>query len=422
MRAHWLVLACGLWLSGVNAGAANVPSQWEQPASALAEQIAGLLGPGQAQLSIRNLSTISASELPMIRRLLEQDLKTHGILNGGPESANTIRITLSEDLRERLWVAEVVQGSETRVAMVHVDLQRQIKSPAEDRTVLRKERYLGRFELTALPGYPVDEPILAVLETHRGLIVLKQTRLLILDKTPDGWDAVKGFDLGKLQFASRDPRGTLHLAKDGDGFVALTAGIECAGRFAPTAELNRPPGEGWSLQCHASDDPWPLGQTDGVEGTTVIKAFFNPARNFFTGVINPNTGVELPRFFAASPLARASGDALLLIGIDGKVQLVENGALSAASGTRDWGSDLAILYSHCGSGTQIVASSSGEALQDSLRAYELPDLEALPASALLNMDGTVTSLWTAQDSNGVFAVVRNAQNEYEVDRVTATCN
>jgi hypothetical protein len=254
------------------------------------------------------------------------------------------------------------------------------------------------------------------------LIVLKQTRLLILDKTPDGWDAVKGFDLGKLQFASRDPRGTLHLAKDGDGFVALTAGIECAGRFAPTAELNRPPGEGWSLQCHASDDPWPLGQTDGVEGTTVIKAFFNPARNFFTGVINPNTGVELPRFFAASPLARASGDALLLIGIDGKVQLVENGALSAASGTRDWGSDLAILYSHCGSGTQIVASSSGEALQDSLRAYELPDLEALPASALLNMDGTVTSLWTAQDSNGVFAVVRNAQNEYEVDRVTATCN
>ncbi len=48
----------------------------------------------------------------MIRRLLEQDLKTHGILNGGSESANTIRITLSEDLRERLWVAEVVQGSE----------------------------------------------------------------------------------------------------------------------------------------------------------------------------------------------------------------------------------------------------------------------------------------------------------------------
>ena len=33
-------------------------------------------------------------------------------------------------------------------------------------------------------------------------------------------------------------------------------------------------------------------------------------------------------------------------------------------------------------------------LTDSLRAYELPALEAIPASAPLAMDGTVTALWT----------------------------
>jgi hypothetical protein len=50
--------------------------------------------------------------------LLEQDLKTHGALTGNAESANSIRVTLSENLRERLWVAEILEGNETRVVMV----------------------------------------------------------------------------------------------------------------------------------------------------------------------------------------------------------------------------------------------------------------------------------------------------------------
>ena len=101
---------------------------------------------------------------------------------------------------------------------------------------------------------------------------------------------------------------------------------------------------------------------------------------------------------------------------------MENGALKPIAGTRDWGSDFAVLHSGCGAGTQIIASGSGEAASDSLRAYELPALEAVPASAPLAMDGTVTALWPAPDGKSVLAVVRNAANEYEVDRVTALCN
>ena len=58
-------------------------------------------GPGQAQLTVRNLSTIQTSEIPAIRKLLEQDLKARGVLAGGAESANAIRVTLSENARER---------------------------------------------------------------------------------------------------------------------------------------------------------------------------------------------------------------------------------------------------------------------------------------------------------------------------------
>jgi hypothetical protein len=38
------------------------------------------------------------------------------------------------------------------------------------------------------------------------------------------------------------------------------------------------------------------------------------------------------------------------------------------------------------------------------------------------MEGTVTALWSVPDGNSVMAVVRDAANQYEVDRVTVLCN
>jgi hypothetical protein len=118
----------------------------------------------------------------------------------------------------------------------------------------------------------------------------------------------------------------------------------------------------------------------------------------------------------------AGGAALLLAGVDGKVQIVENGAMRAVAGTRDWGSDFAVVRSGCGAGTQVIASSSGEALSDSLRAFAISAIEAVPESSPLAMTGTVTALWTAQDGKSAMAVVRNSTGEYEVDRVSALCN
>ena len=104
------------------------------------------------------------------------------------------------------------------------------------------------------------------------------------------------------------------------------------------------------------------------------------------------------------------------------MQLLENGSVRAIAGARDWGSDFAVVRSGCGTGTQVIASSSGDAPNDSLRAFGMPALEAIPESNALAMDGTVTSLWTAQDGKSAMAVVRNGAGEYEVDRVSALCN
>jgi hypothetical protein len=177
------------------------------------------------------------------------------------------------------------------------------------------------------------------------------------------------------------------------------------------------------VRCHSSDDPWPIYQTSGALGSPAVKAFYNTARDYFTGVVAPGVGADLPPFYAAGIIPRAVGGAALIVtGADGRVQMIENGTLRTVAGTRDWGSDFAVVRSGCGTGAQVIVSGSGEAASDSLRAFEIPALEALPASSPLTMDGTVTALWPAPDGKSAFAVVRNAVNQYEVDRVSALCN
>ena len=417
MRALWLVGVAVIWLLAVPTSAASGPSRWEQPAAQLADQISGLLGPGQARITIRNLSTIPTDELPAIRHLLEQDLKAHGIVNGGAESANAIRVTLSENQREMLWVAEVSEGAETRVAIATTNLPHEQAAAAHSFLTLHKEPLAALFN--SQQGMIPDDPVLSVLERGGGYVVLHPGGIAYLALVNGSWQERGKVSVERKEARSRDPRGILIPTAD-SGFTAFLPSEECTGTYSSSGASSAEASD-LSTHCHPSDDPWPIAGS----GANTLSAFLNPARNYFTGVVSPSLNVDLPPFYSAAVLPRPAGNgALLIAGIDGKIQLAENGLLKPVSGTRDWGSDIAVFHydSTCGAGSLVIASASGEAATDSLGAYEIPALEAVPASAPLAMEGTVTSLMAAPDGKSIFAVVRNAKDEYEVDRVTATCN
>lgn len=401
------------------AGAA--PGAWDQPAAALAGKIADILGPGQARLTVRNLSTISSDAVPAIRRLLEEDLSERGVMVSGAESANAVRVTLSESAHSRLWVAEITEGDNTQVAMVSLAPVEPQNLPAAGGLLLRSEVVIAE-----------PAPVLSVLEMGSSLIVLEPETLVLYAHAGAGWQERQRVNLEGRMPVARDPRGLLTPSANGAGpdgteFDAWLPGGHCTGT-APAAGVAAL----WSVECGASDDPWTIATASAIQppsqnGTAnpavALKAFYNAVRDYFTGVVSPGLGIELPAFYAAAAIPRAAGEsALLLDGIDGKVQLAEKGRLEAVAGARDWGSDLAALGSGCGAGTQIVVSGSGEAASDSLRAYELPALEAAPVSAPLAMNGAVTALWPAPDSKSVYASVRTPQNRYEVVRVSALCN
>jgi hypothetical protein len=388
------------------AASAQQQSRWAQPADALANQIAAILGPGQVHLSVRNLSTISPDQLPVIQRLVEEDLKAHGIVTSGEDSASSLRVTFSENARERLWVAEVVEGKEVHLAMVHLD--REAPQPATSAAGLTLRKQLVRSFAT---------PIVSALELPNSLITLAPDEIAIYAHAEQDWQQVRRVSIGQRRPLSRDPRGLLVPTTSGTGFNAWLPGVSCSGDYSIT-----PGTAAWDVRCRDSDDPWPI-LLNNAGAVSSLRAFYNAGRNYFTGVVTPNLAVDLPPFYSAALVPRAvGGTAMLINGIDGKVRLVDNNALTTMAGTRDWGSDFAALNSGCNSGTQIVASGSGAAASDSLRAYELPALEALPASPPLTMNGTVTALSPAADGKSLLVIVLTSTNQYEVDRVTATCN
>ncbi|HSZ18076.1 MAG TPA: hypothetical protein VK764_13315 [Terracidiphilus sp.] len=384
-------------------GAAQAPGAWDQPTAVLADKVAAILGPGQARLTLRNLSTISPQELPSIRQLFEEDLKQHGVGSAGSESANAIRVTLSENARERIWIAEVVEGNVTQVAMVEAGPTPGQRAAAAGGLSLRRQTLLT-----------THEPVLAALEMASSLVVLEPEQVVLYTRAQDGWREWKRVSIGQKQPLPRDARGTVNPDPDGTGFHAWLAGAQCMGSLAA--------GD-WTVSCHPSDDPWPVNSAQNANRAPGLSAFYNPARNYFTGVVTPNLGVDLPRFYASAWIPRSSGTVAYMVGgIDGKVQILENAALKPIAGTRDWGSDFTVLRSGCGTDWQIIASGSGQAASDSLRAYELPALEVIPASMPLELAGTVTALSSSPDEKNAIAIVRGRADTYEVDRVTALCN
>jgi hypothetical protein len=404
--------------------AAPQATPWDRPAAQIARDIAEVLGPASARLTIDNLSTIPKDAVPAIRRLVEDALKVDGVTVTSGDSATSIHLTLSEDAHGGLWVAEVVEGNETRVVMTPADLMPLPSAPALQKVQLHRDVLARASEMQWKVSQQAERSIPQLLagdDINGDLVVLTADKVAVFEPSPTGWAEREHAEFGAAHGTSRDPRGLIVPASDGHGFTTFAPGVECTGIFetAPAATTGA-----WDLKCHASDDPWPVLETP--EGVWT-KAFYNAGRDYFTGIVTPSSGPDLPPFYSASFLSGRPAAAIIVVGVDGTAQIVEGGQIKPIAGTRDWGSDFAVVSSGCGSGSQVIVSSSGDGAADSLRAYEVPAQEALPVSSPLILPGTAMALWRAPDGKSVLAIVRtrtqpDSKFDYEVDRVTETCN
>jgi hypothetical protein len=379
-----------------------VAANWADHEEQLAARIVAVTGPGTMAVDLVNRSSLSRAEVEEIRRGLLARLSAGGARFVAAEQAVAeVKVSLSEDLQNYIWVAEVRQGAN--------------ESPAILVSFLRPDASIAEAEAAPLSIHKAllwsqAERILdlAVIDGNpAGMLVLDSSAVTIY-KLQNGWQAEQSLAVTHSRPWPRDLHGRLILRKD-HLFDAYLPGVYC--RSSANAPL--------AITCYDSDDPWPLTY-DG----SGLSAFYAVSRNFFTGALAPGIGKQTaaPAFYSAAALPREKYALWLLAGVDGQLHLLD-GITDQSVGRLGWGSEIAGVRSGCGSGWQVLASGNRDSAKDTLQAFEVPDRDPVAVSQPADFSGAVTALWTDSSGASAVTVAHNPQaGRYEAFRITITCS
>ncbi len=375
-------------------------AQWSEPIAELARDIAAITGPGTVALSVHNISSLPADYVPVIKRDLQNDLRSAGVGVVSANAAADIKITLSENAQGYVWVAEVHQANETKVAIVTAPRsQTTAPAPIGPTLTIRKT-----------PLWSQDSPMLDVALVQAGaephMIVLDPAAISLYKMTAGHWTPEQQFAIPHSRAWPRGIRGRLVLARD-HLFDAYLPGVVCASTATPPLTVN----------CRPGDDPWPIAGSQ--------TALFGASRNFFTGVVTPGIGklASVPAFYSAASVPRPTYTLWAFARTDGSVHLMDGVNDVGVRSARDWGSDLAAIRSSCGAQTQLLVTGTGDGeTPDVVRAFEIADREPVEVSAPVEFAGPVTALWASADARSATAVARNLKTgNYDAFELALTC-
>ena len=376
-------------------------TDWSTPVNQLVAKIVAAGVPAAVSLEVLNRSSLGQADLESIQMALADQLSAGSVhLVKAERAAGAIHVTLSENLQSYVWIATIQQGSEPKVVIVsspRVDLPALIHEPVQ-------------FTIRKIQVWSQEQDILdvAIVDSSPPQIIVLDPEKIAIYGFHGQWQLARSFPVSHSRPWPRDLRGRLVLGAN-HSFNAYLPGQICSSNADQV-----------SVTCRDSDDPWPLGTHQAV-----MSAFFSPTRNFFTGALAPGVGKDrtVPAFYTAAAIPREKFVFWLFAGVDGQTYEVD-GANNQIAIRSNWGSDIAAIKTSCGSGWQILASSNGDgAFLDTIRAYEFPDRDPVPVSQPLDMNGTVTTLWTESSGTGAIAVVLNRRTgKYEAFRVEISCN
>jgi hypothetical protein len=380
---------------------------WAGAEGLLVGKIASATGPKTMALEVLNRSSLNAALSDDIRRNLLTQLAATGVrFLTAEQAAVSVRVTLSEDLRSYVWVAEIRQGANAP-SVVMVSLPRSAVRAVEPAPA-------AVMELREVALWSQAERILDVAFIEGSparMLVLDPNSVTLYRMQESRWLVEQALAITHSRPWPRDLRGRLLWRTDGDNshlFDAWLPGVYCRG--SGSAAL--------AMTCSESADPWPIG-ADLFSQTTSF-AF---SRNFFSGTLSPGVGTQTtaPAFYSAAAVPREHSSWWLLAAVDGKVHLLD-GVTDQVMEKLKWGSDIASLRSGCGSGWQVLATGAGAGRNDKVQAFESIGREPVAASIPLEVGGAVTALWTGSGGTSVVAVVHSWETgEYEAFRLTLTC-
>jgi hypothetical protein len=397
-RVLWACSLLFLWTLSQAAAA----SDWQRPEAQIAQKIAAATGPGVIALDLTNRSSISSPDVEEIRRALTTLLAASGVRVWAPEqAAATVKLTLSENHHDYVWVAEITQGTnEPAIVMVSTPRPASATSGQNAPPLTLRATHLvssasAILDFAFIEGNP------------RTMLVLGEAEVTNYQYIDGRWILGQSMAIGS-GLIPRDSRGRILLRKD-HLFDAYLPGLSCRSNSTPPLAVN----------CSRSDDPWPL-QTQELR----VSGFFTPARNFFTGALVPGIDRQksAPAFYSAAAVPRDKYTLWVFAGLDGQLHLLD-GINQQTITNIHWGSDIAGVHANCRQGWQVLATSAQDETEDSIQAFEFPDRIPVAVSERLALNGSITALWSTQDGQSAAAVYRDTQTgNYEAMQLNLACS
>lgn len=382
-------------------------ADWSVPEQQLARKIVAATSARVASVSFENRSSLGRRDSEIIQNGLRSSLETQGVRFAASAQATTsITITLSENVDSYVWVARITAGGgDTSVVMVSAP--RPPGGAAHDSVPLSLRK-------TSL--WEQSDPILdiAVLEENAvptRIAVLSPERVSFYRMQGGRWQQEQALAITHGAAWPRDLRGRLIPASDHQLDIYLP-GVFCqaTGSASP------------SLDCRASNDPWPL-VSGAVAPASGVRGAFASARNFFTGTVTSPIGNSstVSPFYSAAPVPRDASVFWVFDGTDRRVHIVDDG--NDRTITPNWGSDIAAVHTSCGAGWQVLATSSADAGTDTVRAYEFPERDPVAVSGAVEFPGPISALWTEAKGDTAIAVAHNQESgSYEAFRLAVACS
>jgi hypothetical protein len=383
-RPRFLLPTILLWVALLAAG-----QSFDGPARAMSQKIAAALKTREpVALGFSNVATVNPPDAMAAQQALERELHGLAVITA-PPAAITVALTLSENLRGFVWVAEIRRGDTQEVVME--DWPKLPEVARAGSVVIEKRRML-------------DEPlrILDCAPLGHGLLVLDAEAVSVYENA----ERKLSIRLPISRPLPRDLRGRLLV--QGDVYQAYLPGLTCNGSAA----------SGLSITCR-DEGLWPLGPN--------AYGILNPTRNFFDErlVLADGLSRRMPPFLAAARFAANGHDAWVFSAMDGHTHLYYyNAAFVPVASWIGWGSDIAAIESDCGSRTLLLATGTGDSTApDSVQAFELTDSTQRSVADPVSLPGPVTALWPASERGTALAVSRDLKSgRYAAFRLAIACS
>lgn len=344
-----------------------------------------------------------AAELDEAKKVIESELRTRGLRTVTDSSFDAkVRIALSADNAERLWIAEYDNDG------AHATLIESFERSSFDAKPWASRTHVDR-ELVFSGNAPIlDFACTNPAEAKEcGKVLVLYTDGIVLMDSEQNFPRIT---ISREGAWPRDLRGRITIL--GSDFKARIEDVECSGSVARVA----------ATKCAPTSGPWVFA---GPEEMTF--AFLVPSGNWFqsSGTTTSTAPKVTPEpFFSLAGLAIGSEPVWISSGTKGETRLVSAKSGNTLAATSAWGSELATAKTDCGSGWQILSTSRRDNTElDSIAVYEWSGSEFRSLSDPLELDGTVVAMWSTENGGPARAVVHNLKTgNYEAYLLKVGCS